>query len=163
MAAEGITAIQSGVQAKLQMMVEKGKSMSSYFNRITFQNFKNVQNARFQTENASQGDKWEPIDPESRYGKLKPKKFATYPGAGRALMVATGKLASGALAKDSANYYKAVTDRSFIIGMNLDSVPYAKHAGDARPYMTVNSETLAIWKKNIVAYMTRYGNGDVTP
>lgn len=148
---KGIVAVNVSVQNSLQGMILRGRSPSSYFNRVLLQEFKDAQNARFQTENASQGSKWAPLNPQ--YKKYKEKKYAEFPGSGRALMVRTGALSKGALAMDSSYYYKAITDRSFVIGINKGEVPYATYAGVARPYMAFSKETITEWRTNLVKYI----------
>lgn len=148
-----ITALEDGIKKSLDGMISRGKSTSSYLNRNLLQQFKDAQNQRFQTLNSSQGSTWAPTT--QKYSNYKRKKFASYPGAGNALMVATGRLAAGAMGQDASNYYKTVTDRSFTFGINLGTLPYAKYPGVRRPFMSFSDDTLVDWYTGIQQYITK--------
>lgn len=140
-----------GVQRNLQAMVQRGKSVSSFLQRVIFPFYQQAQINRWQSEGSSEGLAWEPLNPV--YAKRKAKIFAAYPGAGRALMVATGKLAKGVQAQDSSLYYKLISDESMTISVNLGAIPYAPYPGVMRPYMTFSDDTTQSWKDMITKYL----------
>lgn len=152
-----ISEVESGVQDNLRAMISRGKSVSSYLNRVLVQKYQKAQDARWETEGASEGETWMPLDPA--YAKYKRKKFASYQGAGGAMMIATGRLSSGARLKDASYGYKIVTDDSFTVGINLGALPYAKYPGVMRPYMEFSDATLADWKLGIRDYICKNKGG----
>jgi len=151
--ATGLTQTKAGIEQRLKDMISRGRSVSAYLNRNLLQQFKDAQNERWQTENSSQGDQWEALDP--LYARQKKKRFASFPGSGNVMMVATGRLSQGAMGENSEYYYKVVTDRSFIFGINLGSLPYAKYPGMKRPFMSFSQDTVTEWKEGIKAYIVR--------
>ena len=153
MATGGISTIENGVKQNLEGMVQRGKSVSAYLSRVVWPKYQKAQNERWQTENSSQGDHWVPLNVQ--YARYKKKKFASYEGGGNKMMIATGKLSKGARGVDAGYFYKIISDSSFVIGMNLSSVPYAGYAGDARPYMEFSDDTLSDWKAGIRDYICK--------
>jgi len=153
MASGGLSELQDGIGQRLAGLVSRGRSASAYFNRTLLQEFKDKQNERWQTENASQTGKWAPLSP--LYARQKKKRFAGFPGGGNALMVATGRLAQGAQGINSGYYYKTVTDRSFIFGVNLGALPYAKYPGVRRPFMSFSEDTISAWRRGVGDYIMK--------
>ncbi len=145
-----ITQLEQGIRFRLDGMVQRGKSTSAYLNRNLLEQFKNAQRERFQTENSSQQGKWEPLD--ARYLKRRMRKF---PASGKAILVRTQRMAKGAQGLDSSYYYKTVSDNSFVFGINLGALPYAKYPGMVRPFMSFKKETLEEWHKGIGDYIFR--------
>jgi hypothetical protein len=70
-------------------------------------------------------------------------------------MIATGALAQGAEGRNSSYFYKVIDDRSFVIGINLGSLPYAKYPGRDRPFMAFADQTLKEWHKGIRDYICK--------
>lgn len=149
----GIKQVENGITKALDAMISRTKTVSSYLNRNLFRQYQKAQIERWQTEGASQGQSWQPLLPS--YQKYKRKKFAAYPGGGNTLMVATGRLSSGAMGRDSAYFYKLVTDEKFEIGINISALPYAPYPGVMRPYMKFTEDTLDEWRKGIMDYVAR--------
>lgn len=151
----GFYQTESGIEQRLKGMLDRSNSISSYLNRNLFRQYQKAQIDRWKTENASEGDTWEPIDPT--YAKYKRKKFASYPGGGNVTMVATGKLASAAQAENPAYYYKIVTNSKFVIGINTGALPYAQYPGEHRPYMSFSDDHIADMRKGISDYISKNG------
>lgn len=145
----------SGIEGSLNKMLTRANTVSSYLDRVIFPKFQKAQLERFKSENASQGDTWAPLNPE--YAKRKRKKYAAYPGAGSAILIATGRLMKAATGQEG--YNKIVTNQGITIGVDLGAVPYAGYVGSARPFMKFSDATIADWKAGIVAYV---GKGKAT-
>lgn len=143
--------VKNGIELNLQGMIKRGKSLSSYANRVLVKQFKQAQEERWQTENSSQGAPWEPLEPN--YKKQKLKKFAAYPGGGSHTMIATNRLTEAAQLKNTSNYLKSVTDQNVTIAINTSSLPYAIYPGVMRPYMSFSQDTLRSWVKGLANYM----------
>lgn len=153
MASASFETTKNGVQMGLEGIIRRGKSVSAYLNRVLFPLYQQAQINRWQSQNSSQTGQWAELKPS--YVKIKAKKFASYPGAGQAIMVATGKLAAGAQARDTALYYKLITDQSFTISVNRGAIPYAQYPGVMRPYMSFNEDTILTWKAGIRDYICK--------
>lgn len=153
----GITSAENGIQRSLDAMINRANTVSSYLNNNFFKKFQKAQIERWKSENQSQGSTWKPVDPG--YAKIKRKKWAAYPGGGTVLMIAKGNLADAAQGRNSANYYKVVTNTSFTFGINLANLPYAKYPGVLRPFMQFSDDTINEWQKNIRDFITRNAGG----
>lgn len=151
MASVSLTKSQNGIELSLNALLTRGKAISSYLNRVTYPAYQQAQIERWTSENSSQGDTWKPLLPE--YQKQKRKKFASYPGSGNALMVATGRLASGAQGSNPAYAYKIITDDSMTVGVNGDALPYAQYVGVMRPYLQFSDATIQEWTGGIAQYI----------
>jgi hypothetical protein len=145
------------ITQSLNEMVSRGRSVSSYLNRVLVKKFQQHQLDRWASEGASEGEQWESINRE--YAKRKIKKFAGFPGGGTRMMVATGHLSSGAQMKDNAYFFKIVTDTSFQVNINTSALAYAPFAALARPYMEFSDDTISDWKKGIRDYICKNGGG----
>lgn len=145
-----ITKVGSEITFRLEGMIQRGRSVSAYLNRVLMQKFQNAQRERFQTSNASQQGTWEPLNPDYLRRRLK-----KWPGSGDAILVRTSRMARGAQALDSAYYYKVVSDNQFIVGINRGELPYAPYPGRRRPFMSFTQQTLTDWHAGIGNYVFR--------
>jgi hypothetical protein len=143
----------SGIEDALKATLNRLSKASAYADRVIWPQYQKAQIERWQTENSSQGETWEPLTPQ--YKKQKRKRFAAYPGAGNALMVATGRLAQGAQGQNPAYFNKLITDKQFVVAVNTGALPYAKYPGVKRPFMVFNQETIDFWTKGLTAYLMR--------
>ena len=150
-----IDSVEKGVTKRLMSMVKNCQTIDAYLNGPFLKKFQTAQIKRFETENSSEGKTWAPLNPA--YKKWKLKKFAAYPGGGNVIMVREDRLRKGAQAQDSQFYYKIVTQTQFVLGVSLDSVPYAAYAGESRPYMQFSDETISKWKKGIASFIRGQG------
>lgn len=153
MVSASFQSVEDGITRSLQAMVERGRSVSAYLNRAVFREFQEAQIQRFETQGSSEGMAWPALN--EKYAKWKRKKYASYPGGGNVMMIRTGTLASGAEGRDSGYFYKAVDDTSITIGINVSALPYAKYAGNARPFMSFSDQTLIEWHQGIRDYITK--------
>lgn len=142
-----------GINAALMASLKRIKLASAYADTVIWPQYQKAQIERWQTENSSQGDTWRALTPE--YKKRKKKKFATYPGAGNATMVATGRLAEGAQGRNPSYFMKLITDQTFTIAINTGSLPYAVYPGAVRPYMEFSEETVREWTDGLAKYLMK--------
>jgi len=124
-----------GIQANLEAMVSRANSVQGYLNRNLYRQYQNAQRTRWQTEGASEGTKWLPLNPG--YAKRKLVRFASYPGGGRKMMIATKRLFD-AVVGPSGEHRKEVTSRSLTIGW---TTPYAVYADEKRPFSSFSNKT----------------------
>lgn len=145
--------VEDNITKSLRAMATRANSVSSYLNRNLFRQYQKAQIQRWETQGASEMGKWEELS--SIYAKRKKKKYAGFPGGGQVIMQATGRLASGATGRDSAYFYKLVTNVSFTIGINLGALPYAIYPGKMRPFMEFSQTTEDEWSQGITEFITR--------
>lgn len=144
--------IEDGIRADLTGKLTRARTIDSYLNTNLFRQWQKAQLERWKTDNASEGERWLPIDPESPYGKRKPVKYASYPGGGKVTMVATGKLMYAATGR-GPGFLKQVSSTRAMFGVSLADVPYAAYAGEDRPFMEISDETDAEFRAGISRYL----------
>lgn len=117
-------------------MVSRGKSPKVFLATTAFKMYLNAQRKRWQTENLSEGNKWPSYEQTFKdnksaeaYRKMKLRKFASFPGGGKKMMIATGTLLMSVLGQGKGSR-KIVTDRSLIVGTSIE---YAKWVNINRP------------------------------
>jgi hypothetical protein len=135
----------------LEAIAERGASFQSYFNHILYPLYQNAQIERWESQNATQGETWAPITPV--YAKQKKKKFASYPGAGTVLMVATEELYRAA--RGEGNSLKMADDTMLRVSIDLDALPYAKYPGVMRPFMLFSDQQEYDWAYDATRYVMR--------
>jgi len=145
--------VSSGIEQNLNGKLTRAKSIRAFFMRVTLPQYYNAQKKRWDTENSSEEEKWDPLT--AGYAKIKLKKFADYPGQGKVTMVATGKLAKSAVGEDLAGSQVLATDRSLTISLNTSYIPYAEYASAARPTMVFGDTTTREMKERLVRYIIR--------
>jgi hypothetical protein len=146
---QGFEKTSDGIEVTIRAIVTRGHTMSSYLNRYLYPKYQQAQIERWQTANQSQREEWRALTPQ--YKKRKIKKFASYPGGGQVLMVATSRLSMAAQGRDGA--LKIVTDRTMTVGVDLGVLPYAKYPGAVRPFMTFSDETIQDWVDGVARYV----------
>lgn len=149
----GLQKVKDGVGAELTAIVRRGRNLSAYLDRVVWPSYQQAQIERWQSENASQGAKWVPLN--TNYAKTKKKRFAAYPGGGNALMVATSRLSQGAQGRDTAYFGRVVTDKSIQVAINISALPYAVYPGKTRPFMSFSDEQVKEWTDGAAQYMMR--------
>lgn len=147
-----------GIRKQLEAMVARGKSPSAFMQRVTLNQYKKAQVARWETEGASEDVTWEPLTSIS-YKAYKRRRYASYDGAGNKLMIATGGLYQAATGRGQG-MYKLITDTSFVVGIDLNaanpegkSLGYAAYAAEKRPIMEFSDATLDKWRSDIANYI----------
>lgn len=149
----GITKLQNSIESKLNSMMSRAGKMSGYLNAVVFPKYQQAQIQRWQTEGSSEDIPWPALNTE--YKKQKIKKFGSFPGGGQAMMIATGRLASGAMGRDSTYFTKFVTEGGIEVSMNTSTLPYAAYPAVNRPYMRFSDATI----NDMISGMWNYLNG----
>ena len=127
-----------GIGDYLKGMLDRAGLVRGWLNRVAYPMIIKAQQMRWMTEGASEGDGWAPLKNES-YRKYKLKKYRDYPGGGRKLLIATGRLYQGMDGENTADHYKLVTDTSLEVGT---TVSYAKYVNETRNIVDLGPETV---------------------
>lgn len=117
----------TGIQDYLNGMLDRTRLVTGWLNRVAYPMIIKDQRLRWQTEGSSEGASWEPLNP--RYARVKLKRFAAYPGAGRKMLVATSRLVSGMTGDNTSDHYKLVQDTRIYVGT---TIAYAKFVDEKR-------------------------------
>lgn len=178
----GIKQVGSGLD-RLKAMLERGQDMSAGFARI-YPMYQRLQVERFQTENASEGDKWKDLDPEyaryktRRYGGGPRRKSRTrdagqwksYPGNGTKMLIGTSMLAGAVIGPsegspftEGVGQHRAMfTARRMTIaveesGTNPDGNPfvYPRFVAEDRPFMSFGKTSTDSMKDAVRQYLVR--------
>lgn len=122
--------------------------------------YQKLQTERFQSENASEGQKWKPIQKE--YADYKLKKFKSYPGGGRKTLIATSTLGGAVIGRDSP--FRGGVDKHVALfkkysmqisvkqgGQNAAGKPfdYAGYVAEVRPYMKFSEKSMNLMKDEL--------------
>lgn len=151
MATTGMRKQNDPLTAALEGMLTRANTVQAYLNRVVWRQYQDAQQKRWITENSSEGASWKKLTPA--YEKRKKTIYASFPGAGNALMVATGKLSSGAMGRDSQYFYKEVTSKGMKVYVNRDALPYAAYVAEDRPYMEFGQDTMNTIVKGLGDFM----------
>ena len=139
-----------GAIAQLRAMLDRGKLARGWLNRVAYPMVIRIQRYRWETENISEGGQWAALNPD--YAKRKLTKFADYPGAGRKMLIATGRLIEGMTGENPSDHYKVVTDTSLEVGT---TVSYAKYVDEKRTITRLSSKTVQSLKESLRDYIMR--------
>lgn len=131
--------------------MSRGRLMSGWLNRVGYPLIIEAQRMRWASEGASEGDSWRALNP--LYAMQKLKRFASFPGAGRKMLVATSRLVKSVTGDEMADHYKLVTDRSLETGTR---VGYAKYVDEDRPFTKLGKATI----QNLTDQLNAYIRGD---
>jgi hypothetical protein len=133
-----IEAKRRGIEKNLQEMINRASSMAPFFNKNVYAQYQNVQRKRWMTENQSEAGT--PAWPElnSTYKKWKVVKYASSPGRGTKMMIATDTLRKSVIGPGEG-FRKIVTPRSLTIATTIQ---YAEHADKARTFSKYSPETM---------------------
>lgn len=135
---------------KLTKMYTRASDMRAFLNTTVFDMYRQAQIKRWMTENVSEGSKWKKLTPN--YKKWKLKRYASFPGGGRKLLIATGLLSRSAIGQDVSGFRKIVNDRSLIINISETRIPYARDVAKARPFMRFGKKTKEKIKRAMMNY-----------
>lgn len=129
----GVKRSATGATKKLHEMVDRAGDARAFLNRVIYPMYQNMQRERWMTENVSETGKWPALN--SRYASYKLRKFGSFPGGGRKMMIATNKLFNSVVGGDGGSapqgHNKIVTKSELKI---FTTVTYAAHANDIRPF-----------------------------
>lgn len=143
-----MTAKRNALAGFHEHMVSRVGKLQGYVNRVIYEQYKEAQRDRWETEGASEGRPWPQLS--QKYARQKLKRYATYPGSGRKLLIATGKLVDAVSGKDSTFHRKLVTNDKMIISV---TVPYGSFVNERRPFMRMGEATIKKMRDGLIKYM----------
>lgn len=139
----------TGITSRLTKMIENVQStqMTTFLNRYAYKIYQNYQRDRWANENSAEGG-WPALSP--KYAAYKPRRYGggkkrdggvwpSYPGGGRKMMIATGRLVTSVVGVDMGASVGLDEHRKLVSGNTLTvstAVPYASEAGATRDFMT---------------------------
>jgi len=133
MGATSLTAMSRGIEEYLDGMVKRANLIPGYLTRVVYKQYQKSQRDRWQQENDGpdwEGGRWKPLS--SAYAKRKLVKYSRFPGGGRKLLIATGRLSKGVIGP-SPEHQRVVEGNRLRINT---SVPYAVYVDAVRPFST---------------------------
>ncbi len=169
----GIKRVKDDFAITMKEMLDKTRSPQAGFARI-YQVYQRLQTERFKSENASEGERWQSLNPEyatykkKRYGggpKRSGGSWKSFPGNGNKTMIASGTLAGavigpGAPFQGTDKHRAMFTTDSMSIqvvegGVNADGKPfeYASYADEIRPVMEFSDASLEEMKKELAEFI----------
>lgn len=129
-------------------MASRAKDPTAYLKRVVLEDYRAAQIERWDTENASQGQKWKDLEPG--YAAYKLKKYSTYPYGGKKMLVGTGDLLKSVVGPGDG-FNNLVSGKTFIVKTSVD---YAPEVAITRPFMTFSKRTLDEWRAKYVEWLT---------
>lgn len=139
-----LTKVVDGIEKKLDSMVNRAKSIKSYFAKVAYPRYQKAQIQRWQTENESEGERWTPLNPF--YKSIKPFRFAGYDYGGTKMLIATGELLKSVVGKGNSMHQAIFTNTEMVIST---SVPYAGYVAYVRPFMEFSQKTIDAWEQDL--------------
>ncbi len=136
----------------LHGMLDRAKMPAAWLNRVAYPELLRIQRRRWETEGASEGDPWLPLNDTYRAKKL--KMFRDYPGRGTKMLVATGRLIDSMTKPGDPDHYKLVTEKRIEVGTQLE---YAKFVGELRDITTLSQDTVDELLSDLGIYLTESG------
>lgn len=150
-----LKSLEGQIENRLLDMMKAGKDFKALLNRNIYPIYQNAQRERWISENTTQGKQWEKLD--ENYQRTKLRKYASYPGGGRKILIATGRLYASVVGVDlnnnsSPDHRKLVEAKRMII---KTAVPYAEHVDKLRKFTTFGRDFNDKVRKTIVDYMNK--------
>ena len=144
----GVRISPDGAGNKLRGMLNRAGLVRGWLNRVAYPLIIEAQRIRWASEGASEGGSWPALNPA--YAIYKLKKFAGYPGGGRKMLIATGRLVDSVTGDNTKEHYKLVEDKRLSVGT---MVGYAKYVDEARPITKLSSATIQVLKRSLNQYL----------
>ncbi len=126
----------NGINKTLTRMLDKSQKVRGWLNRVAYPKIIEAQRIRWASEGASEGDGWAELN--TSYAIRKLTKFAGYPGRGRKMLIATGRLVDSVTGDDTREHYKLVTESRLEVGT---LVAYAKFVDEKRNFTNLGLGT----------------------
>lgn len=152
----GLELTQNALEQRLNEILTRAKSTQGASARV-YPVYQALQTQRFMTENASEGQQWDPLKGE--YAKYKVKKYSSSPGGGRKMLIATGHLA-GAVIGPGAPFPGTESHRAIFKPWSMQisvSLNYAQYVAARRPFMSFSDASMQKMK----AALSQYLVGDI--
>lgn len=144
----GMKRLKDNTNKRLEDLVLKGRDARSFIKKYLKPFYIDAQRDRFESKNVSQGAEWAPLNPQ--YEKYKLKKFAGFPGGGRKINVATGRLYRTLTFQEPNSVKELVEDKTWIV---IFDVPYGTFVDKARPVLKFNYAFRRDIREKFVKYM----------
>jgi len=125
----------------------ESNGIRAWLNRYAYPEILKVQLKRWQTEGSSEGERWESLNPD--YAKSKLKRFGTYPGGGRKMLIATGRLYQSMTGRSSEGR-KLVENTKLTLA---STVPYGGYVDDKRDITTLSDSTVERFAEELLKYL----------
>lgn len=141
--------VENGIGDWFQRSIAKseGSSVRGWLNRVAYPEIINAQLRRWQSEGASEGEKWQALNPA--YARSKLKRFADYPGGGRKMLIATGRLVDSMTGR-SEEGRKIVQETKLTI---VSTVPYGEYVDEVRDITSLSEKTVDRLIDSLIAYL----------
>lgn len=137
-------------QKMAQGMLSRSALPAGYLARVVYKQILQIQLDRWQSENVTQGPKWDKLTDD--YAKRKLKKYAAYRGRGTKLLIATGALWESMTGQDLSNHYQAISNTSIEVGTLL---PYAKWVNEKRNITNLTTAQIRGFRKGFIDYVLK--------
>lgn len=144
-----LRAVSNGILKSLEGVKEREKALQGYLNRNVVEQYRNAQRTRWMTENASEGQKWTRLNAD--YAKRKKKVYATYPGAGSKMLIATNRLFKSVIGPGEG-FRKVTTPRSLTISTTVE---YAPFVSEARDFTHFGKKTMSEIKRGVMRFVAK--------
>jgi len=129
-------------------------------NRELIPAYSDMQLRRWKSKNSESGGLWKPLN--KAYAKRKLDRFASMPGGGRKMLIASGRLLAGVIPPEarsqlsvqgpSEEFRKVVTKNSVVLST---AVPYAKYVNEEREFTSVAQQYRRKWALQYAKYLAR--------
>lgn len=125
----------NAILGRLQKKVNRAKNPAAFLRNVAYPMYQRFQRQRWMTQNASEGDKWKPLNP--RYAKSKLRRYADFPGGGQRMMIATGRLFASVIGP-SKDHRRLIKGSKMIISTGVE---YAEDANSKRPFFPLSDRS----------------------
>lgn len=146
---ELFNSINNAVTKSLEAKLKRANLITAFLNRVIYPMYQNAQRLRWTSQNTTEGPQWAALTSRA-YAIRKAIRFASFPGGGQQLMIASGRLFNSVTGDDLADHKKLVEGNSLII---LTSVPYAQYVDPVRNFSTMGKNTLDDMKQATRDYL----------
>lgn len=161
----------SGIRVHIQEHIETLDKMTKsamffegWANRRLLKLYANAQRQRWMTEGASESGKWRRLN--FHYATEKKKRFAAYPGAGNAVLIATSRLLASVLPPEErkneipfGEEFRKIIQNKKIIFKTV--TPYARDVDQARTFTTWSARTTKSFIKDFKTYLVAGIKGNI--
>ena len=141
--------VEDGISKWAEKVLNRSSTagIRAWLNRVAYPKLLQVQLKRWQTEGSSEGETWAALNPD--YARSKLKRFAGFPGGGRKMLIATGRLVQS-MTGQSGEGRKIVTENKLEL---VTTVPYAVYVDEKRDITGLSEETVDELVDELISYL----------
>jgi hypothetical protein len=146
--------VRSDVRGRLNKMIENSSrsTLRGFLNRDVYAAYRMLQERRWETENQSEGNRWEILKSEG-YKRWKAVTYGADRATGRPLLIASGTLKRSVIGPSTQDgFRKVVTDKGLFIST---SVIYAQRNDEMRTFSTYSRASWAAIRKMVSDFVAR--------